>query len=148
MKWPALPQPTADENTPPPREEEGGQADESELALSARMQEGMKDAECLPWAPQPWASPGLPRPPQGHSSPGPSIAEWSRWADPRAPIHSLPFTTFRLYKDWLIPIFFPLLPLQWKALHAQPNKVLRLPPPPAPKSLPKKRKGDLNLELI
>lgn len=49
---------------PPPRGEDGGQADESELVLSARMQEGMKDAECLPRAPQAWASPGLPRPPR------------------------------------------------------------------------------------
>lgn len=39
-------------------------------------------------------------------SPSPCVAEWSRRVDPLAPIHSLPFTTFRLYKDWLIPIFF------------------------------------------
>lgn len=39
-------------------------------------------------------------------SPGPFVAEWSRRVDPLAPIHSLPFTTFLLYKDWLIPIFF------------------------------------------
>lgn len=48
---------------------------------------------------------------------------------PQPPIHGLPFTTFPLYKDWLIPIFFFLLPLQWKALHAQPNKVLCSPHP-------------------
>lgn len=39
-------------------------------------------------------------------SPSPCVAEWSRRVDPLVPIHSLPFTTFHLYKDWLIPIFF------------------------------------------
>lgn len=37
----------------------------------------------------------------------PHIAKWSPRVDPLAPTHSLPFTTFRLYKDWLIPFFFP-----------------------------------------
>ena len=46
------------------------------------------------------------------ASRSPCLAEWSRRVDPPAPIHSSPFTTFRLYKDWLIPIFFFLLPLQ------------------------------------
>lgn len=48
-------------------------------------------------------------------APSPRVAQWSRRVDPLVPIHSLPFTTFRLYKDWLIPIFFSLsllLPLQ------------------------------------
>lgn len=40
------------------------------------------------------------------ASRSPCLAEWSRRVDPPAPIHSSPFTTFRLYKDWLIPIFF------------------------------------------
>lgn len=68
----------------------------------------------------PWAFPAEPQLPAETArlrlehqavSPGPYVAEWSRRVDPLAPIHSLPFTTFRLYKDWLIPIFF-LLPLQ------------------------------------
>lgn len=128
-------------------------------ALTTRLQEWVRDAECprrIPPAPTicgfclPGPYPCRARLPAETArlrcehqavSRSPYIAEWSRRVDPLAPIHSLPFTTFRLYKDWLIPIFFFfLLPLQWKALHAQPNKVLRPPHPLLPQIPAKKKK--------
>lgn len=42
----------------------------------------------------------------------PCVDKWSQRADPPAPAHSLPFSTFPLHKGQLIPPFFPLaLPL-------------------------------------
>ena len=93
-------------------------------SLRTRTQEGIRDTElppCVPPAPPPSVvsvSLGLPRRAAvtcGNSqarlrapavSRSPCVAEWSRRADPLVPIHSLPFTTIRSYKDWLIPIFF------------------------------------------
>lgn len=65
----------------------------------------------------PWTSPAEPQLPAEMArlgsehqavSQSPRVAEWSRRLDPRVPIHSLAFTTFPLYKDWLIPFFPPV----------------------------------------
>lgn len=141
----------------------------SEFAAKNRGPGGDKDAKgppCIPPVPPalppaspplrfspPWASLAEPQLPAEIArlrcehqpvSPSPRVAQWSRRVEPLVPKHSLPFTTFRLYKDWLIPLFFffLLLPLQWKALHAQPNKVLRRPHP-HPQSPCQKREGRL-----
>lgn len=137
-------------------------------ALTTRVQEWVRDAECprrIPPAPTicgfclPGPYPCRARLPAETArlrcehqavSRSPYIAEWSRRVDPLAPIHSLPFTTFRLYKDWLIPIFFFFCCLCNEKLSTRSLiKFYAHPTPSSPKSLPKKRKkGDLNLELI
>ena len=59
---------------------------------------------------------------------------WSSSPRTQSSFHHLPFIQRLAY-----PIFFFLLPLQWKALHAQPNKVL-CPPHPRPQIPAKKKK--------
>lgn len=62
---------------------------------------------------------------------------WSPSPHTQPSFHHLPFIQRLAYPNFF---FFFLLPLQWKALHAQPNKVLRPPHPLLPQIPAKKKK--------